>query len=83
MSPLGAAISAWLSTGPGMFVAGTSDAALEKAKAAFIGRSTSVQISLEDFRDALDRAGYRVQPRKRAGSDDGACDWSINLPESR
>lgn len=82
MSPLGAAISAWLSTAPGMIVAGTPDAVIGSANAKF-SKISGVNITSSEFEAALDRAGYRPQPRKRAGSDDGACDWSINLPETR
>jgi hypothetical protein len=73
LSPLGQFISNWLQTGPGLIVGDT----LEDMWAAAHAASGLQGYSVEDFKKAIDRAGYRPQPRKRSG----AQAWALALPE--
>jgi len=79
LSPLGQRISNWLASGPGL-IAGETLGALWTGAHYSSGLEHSVP--LEDFKDALDRAGYRPQQRTKYvnGKPDGVL-HVLALPE--
>lgn len=81
MSPLGQAISNWLHSFPGTFTHDTYDGCLQQAFED-IGLAR-YGVTVDDFREALNRAGYQPQERTRFGQKEGESKhyWALVLPE--
>lgn len=79
MSPLGQAVARWLRTFPGPIQGDTHDECVAAALAA--SGLAKHNVTTTDLQQALDRAGYKPEQRRRHGSDDGATYWLYVLPE--
>lgn len=74
MSPLGLYISNWLANGPGLIQGSSPDDLWAKAH---LASGLEHHATQQEFIDALDRAGYRAQPRRFRGENV----WVLALPE--
>ena len=72
MSPLGQYLSNWLQSGPGMFTGATADEALAKAHTL---SGLHPRLTLVEFKEALDRVGYKPIHRTITNV------WVLALPE--